>query len=213
MREYPKTFSELIKKHKLINMELTYDEFIYKAQNDIIFRNDFAFVSLFFDLQMLDKENTEFGINSPLESIFKESVIAKKWNEFRKLANLNIPDLGRKSNKHFIHFLIIVIVSIVGLYFIFSNKDLSFFTMLHPEILNIGFIAIIIIILGLDYLVKKIWPNDEKYEIPYYLNSENVRGFITKVLTYNRTNIKNNFAELYQQRFKQFNNEKTHHNI
>ncbi|NEV95069.1 hypothetical protein G3567_13070 [Psychroflexus sp. YR1-1] len=212
MRKYPKSFSELIKKHNLINVKLTYDEFVYKAKNDVIFRNDFAFVSLFLDLQMLEKENMEFGINTPLKLIFIESDIAKKWNEFRKLTNLSIPDLKGKSNKHFIYILIIMIGSFSGLYFIFSYQDLSFFTMLHPEILNIGFIAIMIIIVGLDYFIEKLWPNNEKYEVPFYLNSDDVRGFITKVLTYNRTKIKNNFAELYQQRFEQFGAEKTHHN-
>jgi len=180
-----------------------------KASEDIILRNDFAFISLYSDLKNLEKNNKDFGTDTPLLSIFPDSERVEKWNQFRELTNLNIPDLEQNSAISWIYISMVGIIIVASLFLIFTDGDLTFFTMLHPEILGIGFIAIITLIVGIDYLVKKIKPNNQ---IPYSVNSKNVKGFIGRILTYNRHKIKEEFAEIYNDKFEEVKTGKTHYN-
>lgn len=204
MRDYPTTFTEFIEKHNLNSNDLKPDLFVKRGKEDIIFRNDFGFLVLYLDLKSFHGKHGELDLDTPLQAVFPEAQRDEKWNEFRECTILNIPDLESRDTKSGIYFSIFFIAMAVGIILVFSNRDLSFFTLLHPEILMIGFIIVVIFIVGIDYLAKKVWPDDK---IPYSVNSDIITGFIGRVLTYNRHKIKAEFAKLYLEIFRDLKNE------
>ncbi|HBU77665.1 MAG TPA: hypothetical protein DEF18_06140 [Muricauda sp.] len=201
MREQPTSFAKFVNNQDLNVEEISIEEFVKMGKENIIFRNDFAFLNLYLDIQKLDNA---LNLNTPLKNIFPDSQRLEKWTEFRNLTDLNIPDLEWQDRKGCIYLTILGLGAVFGIYSLFSNKDLSFFTLLHPEILVLGFITLIMLIVGIDYFVKKLKPNNK---IPYSVNSDEIGGFIGRVLTYNRHKIKDEFEELYSDKFRELKDE------
>ena len=81
MREQPTSFAKFVNNQDLNVEEISIEEFVKMGKENIIFRDDFAFLSLFLDIQKL---NNALNLNTPLKNIFPDSGRPEKWTEFRK---------------------------------------------------------------------------------------------------------------------------------
>ena len=197
MRDFPSNITEFKEKHNL-QSEIEKDQFDQLAEQNLIFRNDFAFISFLDDIKTIGIK--EDDLHTKIEKVFPRSTRIKRWKEFQNSSNLIIEDLNPSGTKILSFITLLIITSLFFIYQIVSNPDLSFFTLLHPETLTIGFVVLFMIFWFLDFLIRKIKPQKE---IPILLKNERLEKVLIKIIQNNRHRIKNEFPELFGDKYKE----------
>ena len=197
MRDFPSNITEFKEKHNL-QSEIEKDQFDQIAEQNLIFRNDFVFISFLDDIKAIGIN--EEDLNMKIEKVFPRSTRIQKWKEFQNCSNLIIEDLNPSGTKILSFITLIIITSSFFIYKILSNPDLSIFTLLHPETLTIGFIGFFMIFWFLDFLLQKIKPQKE---IPILFKNERFEEVLIKIIQNNRYRVKNEFQELFGDKYRE----------
>ena len=197
MRNFPLNISEFRKKHNL-DSDIKKEQFDQIANQNIIFRNDFAFISLIDDIKAIGIK--EEDLNTKIEKVFPRRTRINKWKEFQNCTNLIVKNLDPSGTKILSSLLVLTITFSFIAYKILSSGDLSFFTLLHPETLSIGFTGLFIMFLFLDYLLQKFKP---QREIPILFQNEKFVEALIKIIQNNRYRIKNEFPELFEVKYNE----------
>ena len=196
MRDFPNSFTDFFEKHNLSN-EISKSTFFELVQEDVILRNDFAYLSLIDDFEnFLDKE---LILNKKIDHYFPKKGRNKKWKKFQKSTNLIINDLTGNNIKAIIFLIIFFVLLYLLIDFIINTRDLLAFTVMHPGTFIIPLFAVIFFIIGLNIIIRKSGIN-RSFPVDY--KDETMEGLVFKILANNRNNIKYDFENFYDEKFE-----------
>jgi uncharacterized integral membrane protein len=196
MRDFPNSFDSFLKKHNLSN-DVSKSAFFKLVKEDVILRNDFAYLSLIDDLEIFF--DYKLILDKKIDHYFPKRGRHKKWKRFQESSKLIIADLTGNEIKSLIFFVMFFIMLFLLVDFMINTRDLFAFAIMHPGTFTIPLLLIIFSIIGLNQIVKKIGLNKR---FPLNYRDETMKGLAFKILTDNRNNIKYDFENFYDDKFE-----------
>ncbi len=207
MRSHPENIEQLKSKH---NFNFLFsDKELKTIKSDVILRHDISFLFLknrifsFSSKQPHLKES--ITLESKIKNLFSDKDRVKVYNDFEKVIPFYIEELEKPKTYYLLIFTIFLIPWI--LYIIKIIKDRSIFafafTLLHPEFLYFLLIFSVLLLMGYDYTIGRVF---KKKLIPDEYKELSIKNFINKIINKNRDEIKNKFETLFSDEIEMFNN-------
>jgi len=123
----------------------------------------------------------------------------KDWGQFQENSKLYIPNLTRKNSGTigFMGIALLIFLLAASLYFTGTNTDLSFFTLLHSEVVFAAFMVIFFGVGAIMYLMKRLFFS-KKNHFPFIEEDLSIEDSLGRLVLYNKGAISQN-PEIFQE--------------
>ncbi|MFC0878998.1 hypothetical protein ACE01N_20555 [Saccharicrinis sp. FJH2] len=205
MRTYPENIEQLEKKHN-IRFPVSEKVLVLISEN-IILRHDLAFLFLKNRILELLKERniTNISLDSPFEILIGNRNQKRNFNALKEVIPFSLGQLERSIIFSLLLFIIFIFPLIVFIMYASEDKTMFAFSFAYPGYLAILLSISSLLVWGLSFVLGRFFKNNK---LPIDYRDLTINEFISKIISKNRQNIKDEFIKIFKTDIETLNEEK-----